>query len=319
MRMPGRAGGPRHTCSSPRPRSARGCASGASSSSPSSAGPSAAATPRPATATRFRAFTSPGAPVRESLRRSRRNCGTASRRGSSTSGSGTEWMSWSSKRALSSGSAARSWPRMIAERGEPSNRDVTGSFDLRAPAVIVDDRRHRRQPRPRARAVAEAHGQSARRHAQRRAGIRRRTDARRSPRRPARALINGDRMWHYVEGITNYAPVWPKHGIRILPGPSSVWLDATGKRLPVPLFPGLRHARHARAHRGDRPRLQLVRAHAEDHREGIRAVGQRAESRLHRQEHPAAARSGSARERPGRSRHSRRRARTSSSPTRSTS
>jgi hypothetical protein len=51
-------------------------------------------------------------------------------------------------------------------------------------------------------------------------------------------LINGDRMWHYVEGIKNYAPVWDKHGIRILPGPSSIWLDATGKRLPVPLFPG---------------------------------------------------------------------------------
>jgi hypothetical protein len=51
-------------------------------------------------------------------------------------------------------------------------------------------------------------------------------------------VINSDRMWHYVEGITNYAPVWQKHGIRILPGPSSIWLDATGKRLPVPLFPG---------------------------------------------------------------------------------
>jgi predicted oxidoreductase len=51
-------------------------------------------------------------------------------------------------------------------------------------------------------------------------------------------LINRDRMWHYVEGIKNYAPVWAKHGIRILPGPSSIWLDATGKRLPVPLFPG---------------------------------------------------------------------------------
>jgi uncharacterized protein len=51
-------------------------------------------------------------------------------------------------------------------------------------------------------------------------------------------LINGDRMWHYVEGIKNHSPVWPLHGIRILPGPSSVWLDATGKRLPVPLFPG---------------------------------------------------------------------------------
>ena len=51
-------------------------------------------------------------------------------------------------------------------------------------------------------------------------------------------LINGDRMWHYVEGIQNWDPVWPMHGIRILPGPSSIWLDATGKRLPVPLFPG---------------------------------------------------------------------------------
>ena len=50
-------------------------------------------------------------------------------------------------------------------------------------------------------------------------------------------IINRDRMWHYVEGITNWNPVWPNHGIRILPGPSSLWLDATGKRLPVPLFP----------------------------------------------------------------------------------
>jgi len=51
-------------------------------------------------------------------------------------------------------------------------------------------------------------------------------------------LINGDRMWHYVEGITGWDPVWPSHGIRILPGPSSLWLDATGQRLPVPLYPG---------------------------------------------------------------------------------
>lgn len=51
-------------------------------------------------------------------------------------------------------------------------------------------------------------------------------------------LINSDRMWHYVEGITNWDPVWPSHGIRILPGPSSLWLDATGTRLPAPLFPG---------------------------------------------------------------------------------
>ena len=52
------------------------------------------------------------------------------------------------------------------------------------------------------------------------------------------SIINPDRMWHYTEGITNWAPIWARHGIRILPGPSSLWLDATGKRLPAPLFPG---------------------------------------------------------------------------------
>lgn len=51
-------------------------------------------------------------------------------------------------------------------------------------------------------------------------------------------VINKDRMWHYVEGIANWDPIWPEHGIRILPGPSSVWLDACGRRLPTPLFPG---------------------------------------------------------------------------------
>ncbi|OEJ31299.1 FAD-binding dehydrogenase [Streptomyces subrutilus] len=50
--------------------------------------------------------------------------------------------------------------------------------------------------------------------------------------------INKDRMWHYTEGIGNWDPIWARHGIRILPGPSSLWLDATGRRLPVPLFPG---------------------------------------------------------------------------------
>jgi predicted oxidoreductase len=63
------------------------------------------------------------------------------------------------------------------------------------------------------------------------------------------ALINRDRMWHYVEGVTNWAPIWPNHAIRILPGPSSLWLDARGRRLPVPFYPGfdtlgtLRHIR----------------------------------------------------------------------------
>jgi hypothetical protein len=51
-------------------------------------------------------------------------------------------------------------------------------------------------------------------------------------------LIGEDRMWHYTEGIENWSPIWPSHGIRILPAPSSLWLDALGRRLPVPLFPG---------------------------------------------------------------------------------
>jgi uncharacterized protein len=51
-------------------------------------------------------------------------------------------------------------------------------------------------------------------------------------------VINRDRMWHYTEGVQNWRPIWSRHGIRILPGPSSLWLDARGKRLPAPLFPG---------------------------------------------------------------------------------
>ncbi|HEY2506940.1 MAG TPA: FAD-binding dehydrogenase [Streptosporangiaceae bacterium] len=52
------------------------------------------------------------------------------------------------------------------------------------------------------------------------------------------AVINPDRMWHYTEGIINWDPIWPQHGIRILPGPSSLWLDARGRLLPAPLYPG---------------------------------------------------------------------------------
>ncbi|WP_103334841.1 FAD-binding dehydrogenase [Amycolatopsis sp. CA-126428] len=51
-------------------------------------------------------------------------------------------------------------------------------------------------------------------------------------------LVNRDRMWHYTEGLHNWDPIWPGHAIRIIPGPSSMWFDATGKRLPAPNFPG---------------------------------------------------------------------------------
>lgn len=51
-------------------------------------------------------------------------------------------------------------------------------------------------------------------------------------------FINRDRMWHYTEGIKNWNSIWSNHGIRILPGPSSMWFDAKGKRLPSPYLPG---------------------------------------------------------------------------------
>ncbi len=57
--------------------------------------------------------------------------------------------------------------------------------------------------------------------------------------RAGASLINADRMWHYTEGLRNWNPIWPAHAIRILPGPSSVWLDPTGKRLPFPHVPGV--------------------------------------------------------------------------------
>jgi hypothetical protein len=52
------------------------------------------------------------------------------------------------------------------------------------------------------------------------------------------SVINADRMWHYTEGLKNWDPIWPNHGIRILPGPSSLWFDANGNRFPAPFMPG---------------------------------------------------------------------------------
>jgi predicted oxidoreductase len=124
-----------------------------------------------------------------------------------------------------------------AARGEASTREPAGTFELEAGAVIVAAggiggnhelvRRYwpeRLGPAPeRLLSGVPAHVDG------RMLGISETAGAR---------LVNTDRMWHYTEGIENFAPVWERHGIRILPGPSSLWLDATGKRLPVPLFPG---------------------------------------------------------------------------------
>ncbi|MGL5865140.1 MAG: FAD-binding dehydrogenase, partial [Dermatophilaceae bacterium] len=51
-------------------------------------------------------------------------------------------------------------------------------------------------------------------------------------------VVNRDRMWHYVDGVQHPDPVWSGHGIRIVPGPSGMWFDALGDRLPGPYYPG---------------------------------------------------------------------------------
>ncbi|MFL0565186.1 FAD-binding dehydrogenase [Microbacterium sp. 179-I 1D1 NHS] len=124
-----------------------------------------------------------------------------------------------------------------AERGAPSNRDETGEFSFRAGAVLVSSGgiggNHdlvRAQWPARMERAPETMLSGVPAHVDgRMLGVAETAGAH---------LINGDRMWHYVEGIQNHSPVWPSHGIRILPGPSSLWLDATGHRLPTPLFPG---------------------------------------------------------------------------------
>ncbi|MGO4594036.1 FAD-binding dehydrogenase [Leifsonia sp. 2TAF2] len=124
-----------------------------------------------------------------------------------------------------------------AERGAPSNRDIVGDFELRAPVVIVasggigGNHDLVRAAWPQRLGTPPASMLS---------GVPAHVDGRMLgiAETAGAHLINGDRMWHYTEGIQNWDPVWERHGIRILPGPSSLWLDARGDRLPSPLFPG---------------------------------------------------------------------------------
>lgn len=126
-----------------------------------------------------------------------------------------------------------------AARGARSTRSVVDQFELSAQAVVVASggighnldmvREHwpqRLGPPPPADAIL--------------AGVPEFVDGSVLPLAEAAGarLVNRDRMWHYVEGIQNHSPVWSGHGIRILPGPSSLWLDATGARLPAPNYPG---------------------------------------------------------------------------------
>ncbi len=125
-----------------------------------------------------------------------------------------------------------------APRGAETNSDVTGSFDIRADQVIVTSggmggnfdmvRRHwdasKSGPLPE-KLVS---------------GVPRHVDGLLLDHVQAAGaeLINMNRMWHYCEGVQNWDPIWPHHGIRILPGPSSMWFDAKGNRLPAPCMPG---------------------------------------------------------------------------------
>ena len=124
-----------------------------------------------------------------------------------------------------------------ADRGAASNREIVGDFEARGQAVVVASGGIGGNHDLVRKAWPAWLGTPPRRML---SGVPAHVDGRMlgiSESAGAR-LVNGDRMWHYVEGIENYAPVWDRHGIRILPGPSSMWFDATGTRLPVPLFPG---------------------------------------------------------------------------------
>lgn len=124
------------------------------------------------------------------------------------------------------------------ERGQKSGREVAGSFEFFASAVLVTSGgiggnfdlvrkawpADRLGPAPKSMVAGVPHHVDGRMVA-----ITQKVGA---------AVINADRMWHYTEGVRNWSPIWPQHGIRILPGPSSMWFDARGNRLPAPCLPG---------------------------------------------------------------------------------
>ncbi|MCX4091257.1 FAD-binding dehydrogenase [Nocardia sp. alder85J] len=123
-------------------------------------------------------------------------------------------------------------------RGQASSRMVVGEFEFRAPATIVTsggighnhDLIRRNWPTDRLGPCPQTLISGVPAHVDgRMLGI---TEA------AGGRIVNRDRMWHYTEGIHNWDPIWPDHAIRIIPGPSSLWFDANGKRLAAPCFPG---------------------------------------------------------------------------------
>lgn len=124
------------------------------------------------------------------------------------------------------------------ERGQSSSREIIGGFAFSADSVIVTsggiggDPERVRQAWPRER-LGNPPGEMV-------LGVPAHVDGRGIDIAVAAGghVINADRMWHYTEGLRNWNPIWPNHGIRILPGPSSMWFDARGNRLPAPYLPG---------------------------------------------------------------------------------
>jgi predicted oxidoreductase len=122
-------------------------------------------------------------------------------------------------------------------RGQASSRETAGEFSLSAPVVVVTSggigANHElvRRNWPERLGTPPRHMLS---------GVPDHVDGRMIEITQAAGgnVINPDRMWHYTEGIENWDPIWSRHGIRVLPGPSPLWFDALGRRLPVPLFPG---------------------------------------------------------------------------------
>ncbi|WP_120636109.1 FAD-binding dehydrogenase [Ruegeria sp. EL01] len=125
-----------------------------------------------------------------------------------------------------------------AVRGKKTNRDEVGEFEVYAPSIIVTSGgiggnfEMVRKNWPRNRLGAPPKDMVA--------GVPFHVDGRMIAisEKAGGHVINGDRMWHYTEGVKNWDPIWPDHGIRILPGPSSMWFDATGNRLEPPCLPG---------------------------------------------------------------------------------
>ncbi|WP_170400470.1 FAD-binding dehydrogenase [Ruegeria arenilitoris] len=125
-----------------------------------------------------------------------------------------------------------------AAHGAKTNRDEVGEFEVYAPSVIVTsggiggnfEMVRKNWPRDR---LGEPPSDMV-------AGVPFHVDGRMIgiSEKAGGHVINGDRMWHYTEGVRNWNPIWPSHGIRILPGPSSMWFDARGNRLKPPCMPG---------------------------------------------------------------------------------